>query len=55
MQILRAYEQLHQFLAVANPNLVAVFADNLDQASVEQFEAIAKTIQALRPIRAEKR
>ncbi|NJM70742.1 MAG: MarR family transcriptional regulator [Scytonema sp. RU_4_4] len=49
--ILQTHEQLHQFLAVGNPDVVAVFADSLEQASVEQFEAIAQKIQALRPVR----
>lgn len=53
MRILQAYEQLHQFLAVGNPDVVAAFADSLEQGSVEQFEAIAQKIQALRPVREE--
>jgi predicted transcriptional regulator len=43
-QILQAYEQLHQFLAVGNPDVVAAFADSLDQDSVEQFEAIVRIL-----------
>ncbi|NWF57995.1 MAG: BlaI/MecI/CopY family transcriptional regulator [Fischerella sp.] len=43
-QILQAYEQLHQFLAVGNPDVVAAFADSLDQDSVEKFEAIARML-----------
>lgn len=49
-RILQAYEQLHQFLAVAHPDVVAAFADSLDQASVEQFEAIAQKIQEERKL-----
>ena len=49
-RILLAYEQLHQFLAVAHPDVVADFADSLDQASVEQFEAIAQKIQEERKL-----
>lgn len=50
-RILQANEQLHQFLAVGHPDVVAAFADSLEQASVEQFEAIAQKIQALRSFR----
>ena len=52
-QALQAYEQLNQFLAVGNPDVVAAFADSLDQASVEQFEAIAQRLRALRKAREE--
>jgi predicted transcriptional regulator len=45
---LQAYEQLNQFLAVGNPDIVAAFADSLDQASVEQLEAIAQKLKAIR-------
>ncbi len=48
---LQAYEQLNQFLAVGNPDIVAAFADSLDQASVEQLEAIAQRLQAIRKAR----
>jgi len=48
---LQAYEQLNQFLAVGNPGIVAAFADSLDQASVEQLEAIAQRLQAIRKAR----
>jgi predicted transcriptional regulator len=47
-QALQAYEQLQQFLAVGNPDVVAAFADSLDQASVEQLEAIAQRLKAIR-------
>jgi predicted transcriptional regulator len=50
---LQAYEQLNQFLAVGNPDLVAAFADHLDQTSVEQLEAIAQRLQAIRKAREE--
>jgi len=52
-QALKAYEHLHQFLAVGNPDVVAAFADSLDQASIEQLEAIAQRIQAARKAREE--
>jgi predicted transcriptional regulator len=45
---LQAYEQLNQFLAVGNPDVVAAFADHLDQSSVEQIEAIAERLRTLR-------
>lgn len=43
-----AHEQLQSFLAVGNADIVATFADSLDQASVEQIDAIAKKIKAAR-------
>lgn len=52
-QAIKAYEQLHQFLAVSNPDVVAAFADSLDQASIEQLEVIAQRIQAARKAREE--
>ncbi|MBW4582300.1 MAG: BlaI/MecI/CopY family transcriptional regulator [Tildeniella nuda ZEHNDER 1965/U140] len=48
---LRAYEQLNQFLAVGNPDVVAAFADSLDQTSVDQLEAIAQRLRAIREAR----
>jgi predicted transcriptional regulator len=50
---LHAYEQLNQFLAVSNPDVVAAFADSLDQTSVEQLEAIAAKLRAVRKARGE--
>lgn len=50
---LQAYEQLNQFLAVGNPDIVAAFADSLDRASIEQIEAIAQKLQAIRKAREE--
>jgi predicted transcriptional regulator len=47
-QAIRAYEQLHQFLAVGNPDVVAAFADSLDRSSIEQLAAIARRLQAIR-------
>ena len=52
-QVIKAHEQLHQFLAVGNPDVVAAFADSLDSASLEQLEAIAQRIQAVRQAREE--
>jgi predicted transcriptional regulator len=53
-QAIQAYEQLNQFLAVGNPDVVAAFADSLDRASIEQLEAIAQRLQAIRKAREEK-
>ncbi len=47
-QSLQAYEQLQQFLAVGNPDIVAAFADNLDRASIDRLEAIAQRLKAIR-------
>ncbi|MBD1882352.1 BlaI/MecI/CopY family transcriptional regulator [Coleofasciculus sp. FACHB-64] len=52
-QVIKAHEQLHQFLAVGNPDVVAAFADSLDSASVEQIEAIALRLQSARKAREE--
>jgi predicted transcriptional regulator len=43
-----AYAQLHQFLAVGNPDIVAAFADQLDQTSVDQLDAIAQKLRQAR-------
>lgn len=48
-----SYEQLHKFLAVSNPDIVASFADSLDTASLEQLEAIASRLEAVRRQRKE--
>lgn len=53
-QAIEAHEQLHKFLAIGNPEIVAAFADNLDAASVEQLRAIAKQIDAVRQAREKK-
>ncbi|MBD1909773.1 MULTISPECIES: BlaI/MecI/CopY family transcriptional regulator [unclassified Leptolyngbya] len=45
---LQSHAQLNQFLAVSNPDVVAAFADSLDTGSLEQLEAIADRIRALR-------
>ncbi len=47
-QAIQAYEQLQQFLAVGNPDVVAAFADSLDRASIEQIESIAQKLKAIR-------
>lgn len=50
-QALEAYLHLQRFLAVSNPDMVAAFADSLDQTSVEQLTAIAEKLQVLRNTR----
>lgn len=52
-QILHAHAQLHRFLSVSNPDVVAAFADSLDSASAAQLEAIAQRIKAAREARGE--
>lgn len=52
-QVLKAHDQLHQFLAVGNPDVVAAFADSLDSASLEQLQAIAHRLEAARRARQE--
>lgn len=54
-QVLKAHEQLNQFLAVGNPDVVAAFADSLDAASVDQIQAIASRLQAVRRAREERK
>jgi len=53
-QMIKAHDQLHRFLAVGNPDVVAAFADSLDQTSLEKLQAIAQRIQAARQAREEK-
>ncbi len=52
-EMIKAHEQLQRFLAVGNPDVVAAFADSLDEAASEQIQAIAKRIQAARQAREE--
>ena len=54
-EILTAQEQLKRFLAVGSPDIVAAFADTLDDDSLAQIGAIAQRIQATREARAEAR
>ena len=49
--ILKAHEQLHRFLAVGSPEVVAAFADTLDDSSLAQLDEIAQKIQAVRDAR----
>lgn len=53
-QAIKSYEQLHRFLSISNPDLVASFADSLDTASLEQLDAIAARLQTIRRQREEK-
>ncbi|AFZ53382.1 BlaI/MecI/CopY family transcriptional regulator [Cyanobacterium aponinum UTEX 3222] len=53
-QAVQSYEQLHNFLAISNPEVVASFADSLDTASIEQIEAIATRLAEVRKQRGEK-
>lgn len=53
-QVIKAHDQLNQFLAVGNPDVIAAFADSLDSASIDQIEAIALRLQAVRKAREEK-
>lgn len=52
-KVLRSHEQLNRFLAVSNPDVVAAFADRLDAASLDQIQAIAQRLQAIRQSREE--
>ena len=52
-QVIKAHEQLQRFLAVGNPDVIAAFADSLDEAASDQLQAIAKRIQAARQAREE--
>lgn len=54
-QAIQAYEQLHKFLAISNPDIVAAFADSLDTASLQQIAAIASKIEAVRRQRKEQK
>lgn len=49
--VLQAHAQFQQFLAVSNPEVVAAFADSLDTASLQQIEAIADRLKAIRQAR----
>lgn len=47
-QALIAHHQLQDFLEVGKPDVIAAFADSLDEASLEQLEAIAQQIKEAR-------
>lgn len=50
---LHAYDQLQSFLSISNPDLIAAFADELDQTTVDQLDAIAQRLKDLRAAREE--
>ncbi len=50
-QALQSHQKFHDFLAVSTPEVVAAFAESLDEASVEQLEAITRRIEAIRRAR----
>jgi len=52
-QTLNVYNQLHSFLAVGNADIVAAFADELDQTSQDRLEAIAQRLRAIRQAKEE--
>lgn len=47
-QAILAYDRLNRFLAIGNPDIVASFADSLDTASLDQIDAIASRLDAIR-------
>lgn len=47
-QALRSHDQLQRFLSISNPDIVAAFADRLDQTSLEQLDAITNRLRKLR-------
>ncbi|OKH53242.1 CopY family transcriptional regulator [Calothrix sp. HK-06] len=52
-EVIKAHEQLQRFLAIGNPDIIAAFADSLDEAASTQIQAIAKRIQDARQAREE--
>ena len=52
-QVIKAHEQLQEFLAVGNPDVIAAFADSLDESASEKIQAIAQRIKAARKAREE--
>lgn len=47
-QMLKSHDHLRQFLSISNPDIVAAFADELDQRSLAQLDAIADCIRTAR-------
>ena len=47
-QAIKSYEQLNNFLAISNADVVASFADELDTDSIEKIEAIANRLAHIR-------
>ncbi|WP_204103495.1 MULTISPECIES: BlaI/MecI/CopY family transcriptional regulator [Spirulina sp. CCY15215] len=54
-KVLHSHDRLNNFLAISNPDIVAAFADSLDAGSVEQIEAIASRLRAVRQQREEEK
>ncbi len=52
-KLLTAHQQLQNFLAIGSPDIVAAFADSLDAADLEQLDAIADRLRALRDAKQE--
>jgi predicted transcriptional regulator len=50
---IKSYEQLNNFLAISNPDLVASFANSLDSSSIDQIKAIASRLDEVRRQRKE--
>ena len=53
-EVLKAHQQLHEFLAVGSPEIVAAFADTLDDDSLDQLDAITQKVKAARATRDQK-
>ncbi len=51
--MLTAHQQLQDFLAIGTPDMVAAFADSLDQQDLEKLDAIARRLRQLRQARGE--
>ncbi|MEL6352267.1 MAG: BlaI/MecI/CopY family transcriptional regulator [Cyanobacteria bacterium J06627_28] len=50
-KVLNAHDQLHQFLAVGSPDIVAAFAEELDNESLTQLDEIVEKVKAARQAR----
>ncbi|HIK43392.1 MAG TPA: BlaI/MecI/CopY family transcriptional regulator [Leptolyngbyaceae cyanobacterium M65_K2018_010] len=46
--VLNAHQQLQDFLAISSPDVVAAFADSLDDTALERLDAIAQRLRDLR-------
>ena len=44
----RSHDRLQKFLDISNPDIVAAFADRLDQTSLEQLDRITERLKAAR-------
>ncbi|MEA5595156.1 BlaI/MecI/CopY family transcriptional regulator [Rivularia sp. UHCC 0363] len=52
-EVIQAHEQLQKFLKIGNPDVIAAFADSLDEADSAKIQAIAKRVEAARLAREE--